>query len=957
MLPNIKRIAQKELTLFFASPLAYIFLASFVGICLFAVFWGASFFSRNIADVRPLFEWMPIILIFLCAALTMRMWSEEKRTGTLEFVMTVPSPTWHFVLGKFIACMVLLVTALLLTLVLPVSISFIANLDWGPVISGYLATLLLGSAYIAIGLFMSARSDNQIVSLMLTCLLGGVFYFLGSSLLVNLFSYSTADILRLIGTGSRFDSITRGVIDMRDLYYYLSLTALFIVLNIYSLEKLRWAEHGDRQAHRSWRGLTWLAALNLIAVNIWLSPVTAFRIDTTAGNMYSISGATKSYLEQLQEPLLIRGYFSAKTHPLLSPLVPQIRDLLKEYEIAGKGNVRTEFIDPALNPELEEEANSKYAINPTPFQVADRYQSALVNSYFDLVIQYGDEFEKLGFRDLIEVKAGNETNVDVKLRNPEYDITRSIKKVLYSYQSGGNLFDSLSKPITFTGYFSAPQKLPGELGQLQIEIRQELDKLTNQSGGNFTSNIVDPEADGGAIARDIAEQYGFRPMAASLFSSNTFYFYMILSDGDQVIQIPLPEELNANQFNQSLTAALKRFATGFMKTIGLVAPEANNNPYTGGGGGKQFTALNRALSESYVVQTVDLADGVVPSAIDLLAIMSPDQFTDKQLFAVDQYLMQGGTVILATAPNAVSFRGNMLAGAAHTSGLESWLQHHGITIEKSWVMDLQNSAFPVPVQRRVGPVSIQEVQMLDYPYFPDIRDSGLNRDTPVTADIPQLTMAWASPISLDEEKNQGRTVLELIRSSDQSWTSTSNNLLPRASGGFVPGSNRSSQLLAAAVSGQFDSFYADKESPLLASEPEEENTDNEADDAEPTNIISSVIAKSSAAARIIVFSSNEFLADQTLRMASMADGTLNNAPMQLIINSAEWSLEDSGLLSIRSRGHFSRTLPPLERRGQIAIETINYFLALFGVFAVYLFQRWRRLTRNTAYKSLLAEGA
>ncbi|MGR9046840.1 MAG: ABC transporter permease, partial [Gammaproteobacteria bacterium] len=161
----IRRIADKEVTLFFASPIAYLFLASFAAVTLFIFFWGEAFFSRNIADVRPLFEWMPILLIFLASTLTMRLWSEERRTGTLEHVYTQPVPLWHFVIGKFAGCLFLLVIALAMTLPLPLTVSIIGDLDWGPVWAGYLATFLLGAAYLSIGLFVSARSDNQIVSL------------------------------------------------------------------------------------------------------------------------------------------------------------------------------------------------------------------------------------------------------------------------------------------------------------------------------------------------------------------------------------------------------------------------------------------------------------------------------------------------------------------------------------------------------------------------------------------------------------------------------------------------------------------------------------------------------------------------------------------------------------------------------------------------------------------------
>ena len=132
-----RRVANKEIRLFFASPVAWLFLASFVVASLFSFFWVESFFARNIADIRPLFEWMPKLLIFLSAALTMRMWSDERKNGTLEHVLTQPVTLWHFVLGKFRACFFLLLLALLSTAPLPVTVALIANLDWGPVLAAY----------------------------------------------------------------------------------------------------------------------------------------------------------------------------------------------------------------------------------------------------------------------------------------------------------------------------------------------------------------------------------------------------------------------------------------------------------------------------------------------------------------------------------------------------------------------------------------------------------------------------------------------------------------------------------------------------------------------------------------------------------------------------------------------------------------------------------------------------
>src|SRR5947199_4609729 len=119
---QILSITRKELDSYFGSPMAMIFLGAFLAITLFTFFWVETFFARGIADVRPLFSWMPLLLIFLVAALTMRQWSEEQRSGTLEMLLTLPVRGWQLVVGKFLAVMALVTLALVLTLPLPISV-------------------------------------------------------------------------------------------------------------------------------------------------------------------------------------------------------------------------------------------------------------------------------------------------------------------------------------------------------------------------------------------------------------------------------------------------------------------------------------------------------------------------------------------------------------------------------------------------------------------------------------------------------------------------------------------------------------------------------------------------------------------------------------------------------------------------------------------------------------------
>ena len=958
----IRNIAAKELKLFFASPIGYLFMAAFLAATLFIFFWVETYFKRNVADVRPMFEWMPVMLIFLASALTMRLWSEERRTGTMEFVFTVPARTWEFALGKFLACLCLLAIALLLTAFLPITLSLLAGagLDWGPVAAGYLAAFLLGAAYVAIGLFVSARTDSQIVSLIMATFACGVFYLVGSPVLTDPLPGGVADILRALGTGSRFESITRGLLDLRDLYYYLSLAAVFLALNVYGLEVQRWARDGARAHHRGWMLGTTLLVANLLVGNLWLAGFTGLRTDMTQGDIYSISNATKAYLRQLKEPLLIHGYFSANTHPLLKPLVPQIRDLLAEYEVAGAGKVKVRVIDPAEDPELEDEANTKYGIRPVPFQVADRYQSSLVNSYFDVLLSYGDEYEVLGFRDLIEVKAGAEGELEVRLRNPEYDLTRSIKKVLYGFQGGSSIFANIQAPVAFKGYLSPDEKLPQALAAYRTMLEDVLDELVAESDGKFRVDIVDPEAGDGALAAQIAQDYGFQPMAASLFDANVFYFYLTLDnelppeEGGAVVQIALPEALSKEATRQGLEEGLKRFASGLLRTVALVTPPAPD-PYMAQQGvvGNQFSQLRGVLANDFDVETTDLADGAAPEAADLLLVVDPENLSEKQVFALDQFLMKGGSVAVAASAFQATATAQSLNAAPRTTGLEGWLSHVGVEIGKSLVMDPVNAAFPVPVTRRAGAFSFQELMLLDYPYFPDIRTPGLNPDAIITAGLPQVTLAWASPIELDAEKNAAREVLELLRTSEGTWLSTSTDVMPKFNeqglSAFAPEGEQAGRLVGVLVKGRFDSFFKGKSSPLLAQEAEDEDNAEDADaeetDAEAEEdalgVVSAVIERSPESARLFVFSSNSFLADQTLRMIGAADGTIYDNSVQLMANVVDYALEDETLLGIRARGNFNRTLPPLAEREQLVIEILNYGLALVGIFLVFLAHRWR----------------
>jgi len=235
-----RAVFARELRTYFDSPIAYVFLTVFVGAALFTFFNFESFFSRGVTDLRGLFSPMPFVLILLVPAITMRLWSEEQKQGTLEVLLTLPVRDHDLVAGKFLASWALLATGLALTLALAFSVGLLGRLDWGPVLGGYLGALLLGGAYLAVGQFVSALTENQILAFILALVFCLALYGLGTEAFAGLFADRTAAVLRAIGTGSRFQSVARGVIDVRDLAYYGCLTVFFLVACVFAVRTRRW---------------------------------------------------------------------------------------------------------------------------------------------------------------------------------------------------------------------------------------------------------------------------------------------------------------------------------------------------------------------------------------------------------------------------------------------------------------------------------------------------------------------------------------------------------------------------------------------------------------------------------------------------------------------------------------------------------------------------------------------
>jgi ABC-2 type transport system permease protein len=935
----------KELKTYFLSPIALMFIATFLLTALFSFFWVEAFFSRNVADIRPLFEWLPILLTVVVPALGMRLWSEERRTGTMELLCTFPIAFRDMVLGKFLAGLCLVGVALLFTVPIPVTVSLLGDLDWGPVVGGYLGTLLLAGSYLAIALCVSASTSNQIVALVFGSLACGSLYIVGSDPITSLFGHAGGETLRALGAGSRFESVLRGVIDFRDVLYYVSIIFFFLLLNVVLLESKRWGDSVYRSPkHRPRIWTVVLLALNCLAFNIVAQPMRGVRLDLTQHNLYSISPVTSSILQELDEPLLIRGYFSAKTHPLLAPLVPRIRDLIEEYGAVGGDHIRAEFIDPTDDPEIEKEANQDYGIKSVPFQFADRHEASVINSYFNLLIQYGDQHTTLGFQDLIEVEVHG-SEVAVKLRNLEYDLTRSIQKVSYGFQSLESVLARLPAKASLNAFIT-PELLPEDFKELPSKVKKIAEEFVARSSGRLTFNLIDPDAPEAKHTRaSLLRDHGFRPIPLSLFSEDGFYFHLMLQVGERQERLVPAESLSDSDLRDEILAGLKRAGPGSLKTIGLVLPPPED--------GLSFRGLRQVLEQTYALKDVNLDDGRVPGDVDVLLVLAPKEFKQAKTYAIDQFLMRGGSTIIAAGayvPNTKGQQGLSVSNREH--GLGPWLAHHGVEIGKGVVLDKRNAAFPIPVTRNLGGFMVQDIQMLNYPAFVEIRGEQLHSDNPAVGHISHMVMHWASSVeSTPQNAEQKDAPISLpvqtdilVRSSEQAWTLEHYKAQPNfelyPEQGWPTGADTGSRSLALAKVGRFESFFKGKEAPILTG-GQVAKTDGPKTSASSRARRGHILDASPDDARLIVLGSASFVSDFVVQISNqVSDDYLTN--FQLVQNLVDWCLADIELLQIRTRGNQARTLLPIDLGTRKIFEWGNYVLAVVLVLMLAMISAGRR---------------
>ena len=238
---QIRPLFKREFLGYFRSPVAYVFLVVFLMASVGLAFFVGQFFRANQASLESFFVFHPWLFLFLIPAVGMRLWSEEKRSGTVELLFTLPLTTLDAVLGKFLAAWAFLAVAILLSFPMAITVGYLGDPDWGVIASGYLGSILMAGAYLGVCSLTSALTKNQVISFVLSVLACLVLVFLGWSVFNGALSAVlpvwAVDLIANFSFVTHFDAFTKGIIDPKDVVFFLSLTGLTLFLNVVALER------------------------------------------------------------------------------------------------------------------------------------------------------------------------------------------------------------------------------------------------------------------------------------------------------------------------------------------------------------------------------------------------------------------------------------------------------------------------------------------------------------------------------------------------------------------------------------------------------------------------------------------------------------------------------------------------------------------------------------------------
>ncbi len=480
-------IVRKELLGIFETPIAYIVIVLFLGVSEFLFF--KNVFLAGEASLAMYYNFLPWILLLVVPALTMGSFAQEREAGTYETLATQPLAELEVVCGKFIAYVLLLGGALALA-VFPMasSFAFFSNVDWGPVWGGYLASIYLIGLFVAVTLAISSAFTKQVSALLVS--IATLFFLIiaGTDLVAGSVPTALTLLFERISASTHFESMTRGVIDVRDLWYFKSVVVAFLALALYRLIALRFG--GRHPTRTSWRlGVSLLVATVLIS-NVLGSAIPG-RIDLTKDGLYTLSDATKRVVGGLPDMVQVTLYASAALPAQLQPTMRDIRDILKDYERYGKGNIAVVFTDPSVSDALQIEAQQN-GVQAVQFNVRGQGELSVKQGYLGVVVAYAGEHRSIPF-----IEQTND--LEYQLTSMIHELTVSEKKSVVFMTGHGE------KPRT-----SVYRAFSSELEKMYTVSDLVFDEKTASSLSATSTDVLviaDPQTPLGTSTRLFLDQY------------------------------------------------------------------------------------------------------------------------------------------------------------------------------------------------------------------------------------------------------------------------------------------------------------------------------------------------------------------------------------------------------------------------------------------------------------------